>query len=90
MPGMKVTVDAAMRARDVSRPHAEHEDQALASEPQVPRVRDQGQHTRDTRGARDTQPTGSAAADTAPGAAPGSAAGGAPKGRSPRRRRRRR
>ena len=25
MAGMKVTVDAAMRARDVSRPHAEHE-----------------------------------------------------------------
>ncbi len=24
MPGMKVTPDAAMRARDVSRPHAEH------------------------------------------------------------------
>ena len=93
MPGMKVTVDAAMRARDVSRPHAEHEDQAVASEPQAPRVRDQGpdtRDTRDTRGARDTQPTGSAAAGTAPGAAAGSAAGGAPRGRSPRRRRRRR
>jgi hypothetical protein len=83
MPGMKVTLDAAMRARDVSRPHAEHEDQAVASEPQPARARDQGQDTRDTRGA---QPAGSAAADTPPGAA----AGGPPKGRPPRRRRRRR
>ena len=78
MPGMKVTLDAAMRARDVSRPHAEHEDQAVASEPQPARVRDQGQDTRDTRDTRGAQPTGS----TAPG--------GAPKGRSSRRRRRRR
>jgi hypothetical protein len=30
MRGMKITVDAAMRARDVSRPRAEHE--ALARE----------------------------------------------------------
>jgi len=79
MPGMKITLDAAMRARDVSRPHAEHEDQAVASEPQSARARDQGQDSRDARGA---QPAGSAVADTAPG--------GAPKGRSPRRRRRRR
>jgi len=82
MPGMKVTLDAAMRARDVSRPHAEHEDQAVASEPQPARARDQGQDTRDTRDTRDTQPAGPAAARAAPG--------GAPKGRSPRRRRRRR
>jgi hypothetical protein len=86
MPGMKVTLDSAMRARDVSRPHAEHEDQAVATEPQSARARDQGQDTRDTRDTRGAQPAGSAAADTAPGAA----AGGAPKGRSPRRRRRRR
>lgn len=32
MRGMKVTVDAAMRARDVSRPHAEHEALARAAE----------------------------------------------------------
>jgi hypothetical protein len=80
MPGMKVTLDAAMRARDVSRPRAEHEDQAVTSEPQSARPRDQGKDTRDTR------PAGPAAA----GAAPGAAAGGTPKGRSSRRRRRRR
>lgn len=84
MPGMKVTLDAAMRARDVSRPHAEHDDQAVASEPQSARARDQGRDIRDTRG---TQPTASAAAEAPPGGAP---PGGAPKGRSPRRRRRRR
>jgi len=28
MPGMKVTLSAAMRARDVSRPQAEHEEAA--------------------------------------------------------------
>ena len=28
MPGMKVTLSAAMRARDVSRPRAEHEEAA--------------------------------------------------------------
>ena len=83
MPGMKVTLDAAMRARDVSRPHGEHEGQAVASEPQHARAQDQGQGTRDTRA---TQPTGSAAADTAASVA----AGSVPKGRSPRRRRRRR
>ena len=87
MPGMKVTLDAAMRARDVSRPHAEHEDQAVASEPQYARARDQGQDTRDTR---DTQPAVSAAAETPAGVAARPASGGAPKGRSPRRRRRRR
>ena len=88
MPGMKVTLDAAMRARDVSRPHAGHEDQAVASEPQSARARDRGrdaqdtQDTQDTRDTRGTRPAGSVAADTA--------AGGTPKGRSPRRRRRRR
>jgi hypothetical protein len=83
MPGMKVTLDAAMRARDVSRPHGEHEDQAVASEPKQTRARDQGQGARDTRG---TQPAGSATPDTAASVA----AGSVPKGRSPRRRRRRR
>jgi hypothetical protein len=32
MRGMKITVDAAMRARDVSRPRAEHEVLAQAAE----------------------------------------------------------
>ena len=32
MRGMKITVDAAMRARDVSRPRAEHEALAQATE----------------------------------------------------------
>jgi hypothetical protein len=32
MRGMKITVDAAMRARDVSRPRAEHEALAGAAE----------------------------------------------------------
>jgi hypothetical protein len=78
MPGMKVTLDAAMRARDVSRPRAEHEDQAVASEPLSARAR-----VKDTRVAQTAE---SVAADTPPGAT----AGGVPKGRSPRRRRRRR
>jgi hypothetical protein len=86
MPGMKVTLDAAMRARDVSRPHAEHDDRAVAGEPQPARTRDPGQDTRDARDTRGAPPAGPAPADTARGAA----AGGAQKGRSPRRRRRRR
>ena len=32
MRGMKITVDAAMRARDVSRPRAEHEALARAAD----------------------------------------------------------
>ncbi len=32
MPGLKVTLDAAMRARDVSRPHAEHEADAARAD----------------------------------------------------------
>jgi hypothetical protein len=32
MRGMKITVDAAMRARDVSRPHHEHEELARENE----------------------------------------------------------
>jgi hypothetical protein len=35
MPTMKVTPDAAMRARDVSRPHAEHLEWAEEAEPGV-------------------------------------------------------
>ncbi len=80
MPGMKVTVDAAMRARDVSRPHAEHEALADEREPTSAEAPEHGQGA---------LPPGSAGAlsDTpARDAAPG----GPPKGRSPRRRRRRR
>ena len=32
MPAMKITVDAAMRVRDVSRPRPDHEAAALADE----------------------------------------------------------
>src|SRR5580658_4430838 len=38
MPTMKVTPDAAMRARDVSRPHAEHLGQAEEAEASVTAV----------------------------------------------------
>jgi hypothetical protein len=76
MPAMKITVDAAMRARDVSRSRAERE--ALAdSTPQGPRqVREPG------RGALPEEPARPAAA------ADGGAARSTPKGRSQRRRRR--
>jgi hypothetical protein len=76
MPGMKVTLDAAMRARDVSRPHAEHEAVAEAGEPAPARAPEHGQGA-PPRAASDT---GTLGAGT----------GGAPKGRSSRRRRRRR
>jgi hypothetical protein len=82
MPGMKVTVDAAMRARDVSRPHAEHEDVAEASEPQPTQAREPG------RAAPTVGTTGSAAAPAAAGRS--AQAGGVSKARSPRRRRRHR
>jgi DNA polymerase-3 subunit gamma/tau len=39
MPGMKVTVDAAMRARDVSRPHPEHDADAEAAIASMPALR---------------------------------------------------
>jgi hypothetical protein len=81
MPGMKVTVDAAMRARDVSRPHAEHEDLADASEPQPGQAREPG-------GAAPTARTAGTA--PAPAAAGRGAQTGAPRARSPRRRRRHR
>jgi len=88
MPGMKITVDAAMRARDVSRPCAEHEALADASEPQPAPAREHGQ---------DAVPGGSAAAASEVASATGTHSatlgatpGGASKGRSPRRRRRRR
>jgi hypothetical protein len=40
MRGMKVTVDAAMRARDVSRPRADQEETARADEPRRDRPRE--------------------------------------------------
>jgi len=40
MRGMKVTVDAAMRARDVSRPRADQEESAQAGEPEPGRPRE--------------------------------------------------
>src|SRR5882762_8722723 len=39
MPGMKITVDSAMRARDVSRPRPEHEAAAQQSPGGGPSVR---------------------------------------------------
>src|SRR5260221_12863133 len=81
MPGMKVTVDAAMRARDVSRPHSEHEALADAAEPQPGRGREQGQT------APEAEATGSVAAAAAATAARGAAPGGTSKARSARRRR---
>lgn len=80
MPGMKVTVDAAMRARDVSRPHAEHEALADAKEPTSAAAPEHGQR------ALPAESAGALSATSARDAAPG----GTRKGRSPRRRRRRR
>ena len=39
MPGMKVTVDAAMRARDVSRPQPHHDAAAEAAIADMPTLR---------------------------------------------------
>ena len=74
MRGMKVTVDAAMRARDVSRPRAEQEESAQAGEPGRP---------------REDPATPELAPDPA-AAEPAGLADGAPKGRRAHRRRRRR
>jgi hypothetical protein len=76
MRGMKVTVDAAMRARDVSRPRAEDEETARASEPGPGRPRE------------DPAPPAPPGDTAAP--APDVPADGTPKGRRPHRRRRRR
>jgi hypothetical protein len=76
MRGMKVTVDAAMRARDVSRPHADQEETARADEPRPGRPREDP--------AASTLP-----ADPATPASP-DPADGAPKGRRAHRRRRHR
>jgi hypothetical protein len=72
---MKVTVDAAMRARDVSRPRADDEETARAAEPEPDRPR--------AEPARPAPPADPAV----PAADPGN---GVPKARRPHRRRRRR
>jgi hypothetical protein len=76
MRGMKVTVDAAMRARDVSRPRAEQEDTARADEPRPARPREDP-----AASVRPAAPVAPASADSADGA---------PKGRRAHRRRRHR
>jgi len=95
MPGMKVTLDAAMRARDVSRPHAEHEALADAGEPEPGQAREQGPRPKPTR----PPERSAAAADAAGGAAivavngaagQGAATAGNPKSRRSHRRRRHR
>jgi hypothetical protein len=78
MRGMKVTVDAAMRARDVSRPHAD--DEAAARENDAAAVRARGE----------TGPAGSAPAQAPPEAAGRPEAEGNQATRRPHRRRRRR
>ncbi len=76
MRGMKVTVDAAMRARDVSRPRADHEETERAGEP--------------APGRRREDPAAPAPPADPAAAAPADPADGAPKGRRAHRRRRRR
>ena len=81
MRGMKVTVDAAMRARDVSRPHAEQEVMARDNEPPS-----------DVTRGRATAVAPEEAAPAAGADAPARAAApdGPSKARRPHRRRRRR
>ncbi len=93
MTGMKITVDAAMRARDVSRPHAEHEELAQATEQSQPAGQ---RHTPPAPGPRSPDSslpaaeTAAAKADaTVPAEAAGTSAATAPQ-RPGRRRRRRR
>jgi len=95
MPGMKVTLDAAMRARDVSRPHAEHEALADAGEPEPGQAREQGPRPKPTRpperSAAPADAAGGAAIVAVNGAAgQGAASAGNPKSRRSHRRRRRR
>jgi hypothetical protein len=79
MRGMKVTVDAAMRARDVSRPRLEHEAMARESE-------------RTVTGQTEEEPARAAPSDgpVAPTAGAADAPGRTPKPGPGRRRRRRR
>ncbi len=82
MRGMKITVDAAMRARDVSQPRADQEARAQVAEPEPA-----------ARPAR-PRPEPTAAAAPAPPGPPGPAVPeapqGQPKARRPHRRRRHR
>jgi len=84
MRGMKVTVDAAMRARDVSRPRAEHEAMARQDEPGTSRPTEEQ--------AAPALPAGPAVtrACAPPEDGPPAAADAAPKARRAHRRRRRR
>jgi hypothetical protein len=77
MRGMKVTVDAAMRARDVSRPLADQEAAARDARPEPARAREEAA----ARG-----PGSQAQAPDGPAGIPGAAS----QGRRPHRRRRRR
>jgi hypothetical protein len=83
MPGMKVTVDSAMRARDVSRPVPEDVARAEAADAE-PRAASQGIRGRRAvggpNGARDRATPGGMRPARA--AAPGSTAGGAPGGQA--------
>jgi hypothetical protein len=89
MTGMKITVDAAMRARDVSHPRPEHEELAQATElaesghQDRPVSADPGSDGRPDEPLTPAKPTHTAAA-----ARPGAAQPPAPRPQ-PRRRRRR-
>jgi hypothetical protein len=81
MPGMKVTLSAAMRARDVSRPHEDHEEAAEEADARAAAPRPAGPAARSrTAGSSGAdQPTvgGPAREDTGerPAAIPKSAGG---------------
>jgi hypothetical protein len=66
MPGMKITVDAAMRVRDVSRPRPDHEAAALAAEALAAADRSSPPRRRDP-----APPAATAPAATAPAAPAG-------------------
>jgi len=87
MPGMKVTLSGAMRARDVSRPHADHEADAEEADARAAAPRPAGpasRHRGGNSGAEQPAAGGRAREDTGdrPVAIPKSA------GSRPRRRRR--
>jgi hypothetical protein len=93
MPGMKVTLSAAMRARDVSRPHADHEEAAeeAAARAAAPRPAGPPPRSRAAAGSSGTHQSGTdqpAAGSRAreetgerPAAIPKSAGGGRPRRR---------
>jgi len=78
MRGMKVTVDAAMRARDVSRPRADDDVAARESDAEAAAARDE------------TGPAGGTPGQAPPGTAGRPESEGSPLARRPHRRRRRR